>query len=211
MPPRNESHSRQAIPAPREICHTVVAIRDSTQPQRSRAPAACFPYRAIRRELDMRIAIMGSGAVGGYFGARLAAGGSDVTFLARGAHLAAMRERGLTVESPLGDIRLAQVKASDNPQTIGPGDLVLVAAKLADTEQAASQVEPLVRAGASVVSFQNGVQKDEILRRFLGEPAVMGGGWYVRAAIEGPGAVQPIRKQQRLAVGGDPRPRSSPP
>src|SRR5437667_1320984 len=97
MPPRNESHSRQAIPAPREICHTVVAIRDSTQPRRSRAPAACFPYRAIRRELDMRIAIMGSGAVGGYFGARLAAGGSEVTFLARGAHLAAMRERGLTV------------------------------------------------------------------------------------------------------------------
>jgi len=75
----------------------------------------------------MRIAIMGSGAVGGYFGARLAAGGSEVTFLARGAHLAAMRERGLTVESPLGDIRLAQVKASDNPQAIGPVDLVVVA------------------------------------------------------------------------------------
>src|SRR5205823_12860441 len=97
----------------------------------------CFPYRAIRRELDMRIAIMGSGAVGGYFGARLAAGGSDVTFLARGAHLAAMRERGLTVESPLGDIRLAQVKAGDNPQAIGPVDLVIVAVKLWDTEQAA--------------------------------------------------------------------------
>ncbi len=90
----------------------------------------------------MRIAIMGSGAVGGYFGARLAAGGSEVTFLARGAHLAAMRERGLTVESPLGDIRLAQVKAGDNPQAIGPVDLVIVAVKLWDTEQAARQIEP---------------------------------------------------------------------
>ncbi len=149
----------------------------------------------------MRIAIMGSGAVGGYFGARLAAGGSEVTFLARGAHLAAMRERGLTVESPLGDIRLAQVKASDNPQAIGPVDLVVVAVKLWDTEQAARQIEPLVRAGASVVSFQNGVQKDEVLRRVLGKPAVMGGVCYVGASIAGPGVIRHIGKMQRLVFG----------
>ncbi len=70
----------------------------------------------------MKIAMMGSGGVGGFFGGRLAHAGYDVSFIARGAHLAAMRERGLTVESPLGDIRLPQVKASDNPQAIGPID-----------------------------------------------------------------------------------------
>jgi 2-dehydropantoate 2-reductase len=149
----------------------------------------------------MRIAIMGSGAVGGYFGARLAAGGSDVTFIARGAHLAAMRERGLTVESPLGDIKLPQVKASDNPRAIGPVDLVMVAVKLWDTEQAARQIEPLVRAGAAVVSFQNGVQKDEVLRRVLGEPAVMGGVCYVGASVAGPGVIRHIGKMQRLVFG----------
>ncbi len=144
----------------------------------------------------MRIAIMGSGAVGGYFGARLAAGGSEVTFLARGAHLAAMRERGLTVESPLGDIRLAQVKASDNPQAIGPVDLVVVAVKLWDTEQAARQIEPLVRAGASVVSFQNGVQKDEVLRRVLGESSRSSCG-------------TPSRRRGRSSRWSAPAPRSS--
>jgi 2-dehydropantoate 2-reductase len=149
----------------------------------------------------MRVAIMGSGAVGGYFGARLAAGGSEVTFIARGAHLAAMRERGLTVESPLGDISLPQVSASDNPRTIGPVDLVIVAVKLWDTEQAARQIEPLVRAGASVVSFQNGVQKDEILGRVLGEPAVMGGVCYVGASIVRPGVNGHVGKMQRLVLG----------
>jgi 2-dehydropantoate 2-reductase len=97
----------------------------------------------------MRIAIMGSGGVGGYFGARLAHGGSDVTFIARGAHLAAMRERGLLIESPLGDIRLPQVKATDDPRQIGPVDLVIVAVKLWDTEQAAQQIGPLAHAGAA--------------------------------------------------------------
>jgi 2-dehydropantoate 2-reductase len=149
----------------------------------------------------MRIAIMGSGAVGGYFGARLAAGGSEVTFLARGAHLAAMRERGLMVESPLGDIKLPEVKASDDPSTIGPVDLVIVAVKLWDTGQAAEKIEPLVRAGAPVVSFQNGVQKDEVLRRVLGEAPVMGGVCYVGASISGPGVIRHIGKMQRLVFG----------
>src|SRR5437016_5954967 len=149
----------------------------------------------------MRIAIMGSGAVGGYFGARLAAGGSEVTFIARGAHLAAMRERGIIVESPLGDIKLPQVRASDNPSTIGPVDMVIVAVKLWDTEDADRQIEPLVRTGACVVSFQNGVQKDEILQRVLGETAVMGGVCYVGASIAGPGVIRHIGKMQRLVFG----------
>jgi 2-dehydropantoate 2-reductase len=149
----------------------------------------------------MRIAIMGSGAVGGYFGARLAAGGSEVTFLARGAHLAAMHEHGLTVESPLGEIKLPGVKATDDPKTVGPVDLVIVAVKLWDTERAARQIEPLVRAGASVVSFQNGVQKDDVLRRVLGEPAMMGGVCYVGASIARPGVIAHVGKMQRLVFG----------
>src|SRR5947208_3520729 len=132
---RNEGYSRHGIPAPREICHSVRASRDSFQSQRLRA-RTCLSSTTTRRELDMRIAIMGSGAVGGYFGARLAAGGSEVTFIARGAHLAAMRENGLIVESPLGEIKLPRVEASDDPRAIGAVDLVIVAVKRWDTESA---------------------------------------------------------------------------
>src|SRR5947199_4733389 len=149
----------------------------------------------------MRIAILGSGAVGGYFGARLAAGGSEVTFIARGAHLAAMREHGLIVESPLGDIRLPQVQASDNPGAIGPVDLVIVAVKLWDTEQAARDIEPLVRAGAAAVSLQNGVAKDEVLRRIFGAAPVIGGACYIGASIARPGVIRHIGKMQRIVFG----------
>ncbi len=149
----------------------------------------------------MRIAIMGSGAVGGYFGARLANGASDVTFVARGAHLAAMREHGLAVESPLGDIRLQPVKATDDPKQIGSVDLVIVAVKLWDTEQAARQIEPLVRAGAAVVSLQNGVEKDEVLRRVLGAEPVMGGACYIGASIARPGVILHTGKMQRIVFG----------
>jgi 2-dehydropantoate 2-reductase len=149
----------------------------------------------------MRIAIMGSGGVGGYFGARLAHGGSDVSFVARGAHLRAMREGGLIIKSPLGDLHLNQVKATDDPRSIGPVDLVVVAVKLWDTEAAARAVEPLVRSGASVVSFQNGVQKDDVLRRVLGENCLMGGVSYISAAITQPGTITHFGKMQRLVFG----------
>src|SRR5262245_10237365 len=149
----------------------------------------------------MRIAIMGSGAVGGYFGARLAAGGSEVTFIARGAHLEAMRENGLRVESPLGDLELPRVDATDDPRTIGAVDLVIVAVKLWDTEQAARQIEPLVRAGAAAISLQNGVAKDEVLRGVLGAASIMGGTCYIGASIVGPAAIRHIGQMQRIVFG----------
>jgi 2-dehydropantoate 2-reductase len=149
----------------------------------------------------MRIAIMGAGAVGGYFGARLVRGGGDVTFIARGAHFAAMRERGLVVESSLGDIRLPQVKVTDDPKEVGPVDLVIFSVKLWDTEQAARQIEPLVRDGAAVVSLQNGVQKDNVLGRILGPEAIMGGACYISASIAGPGVVLHIGKMERIVFG----------
>src|SRR6266704_1966649 len=85
----------------------------------------------------MKIAMMGSGGVGGFFGGRLADAGYDVSFVARGAHLAAMRERGLTIENePQGDIRLPKVRVTDDPATLGPVDLVILSVKLWDTEAA---------------------------------------------------------------------------
>src|SRR4051812_43219975 len=105
----------------------------------------------------MRIAIVGSGGVGGYFGGRLAAAGEDVTFLARGAHLAAIRERGLRIESPGGNIHVSRVSATDDPAAIGPVDIVFFTVKLYDTESALESLPPLVGADTIVIPFQNGV------------------------------------------------------
>src|SRR5438094_9790564 len=114
------------------------------------------------RVAAMRIAVMGTGGVGGYFGARLARGGSDVHFIARGRHLAAMREHGLRVKSSLGDIHITAPRTTDQPASIGPVDLVLFAVKLWDTEAAAKAIMPLLGPNTAVISFQNGVQKDDV-------------------------------------------------
>jgi 2-dehydropantoate 2-reductase len=149
----------------------------------------------------MRIAVMGTGGVGGYFGARLAVGGCDVSFIARGRHLDAIRQRGLKVESPLGDIHLATPRASDNPANIGPVDLVLFGVKLWDTETAAEAVAPLVGPETAVVSLQNGVRKDDILCDVLGEGAVMGGACYIAAQIAEPGVIRHSGTMQKLVFG----------
>ena len=144
---------------------------------------------------------MGSGGIGGYFGARLAKGGAEVTFIARGTHLAALQREGLRVESASGTIALAEVRATDDPASISPVDLVMIGVKLWDTEPALRAVEPLIRAGASVVSFQNGVQKDDQLRDILGAEAVIGGVSYVAASIARPGVISQTGPMQRLVVG----------
>lgn len=149
----------------------------------------------------MRIAIMGSGGIGGYFGAKLAQGGAEVSFIARGAHLAAMRADGLRVESAGGVIELPAVRATDDPVTIGPVDLVLLGVKLWDTEAALRAIEPLTHSGAAVVSFQNGVQKDDQLRAALGADVVIGGVSYVAAAIARPGVISQTGAMQRLVFG----------
>jgi 2-dehydropantoate 2-reductase len=92
----------------------------------------------------MRIAIMGSGGVGGYVGGRLAASGQDVTFIARGAHLAALQEQGLRIESARGDVTVQPAQATDDPAAVGPVDLVIFAVKLYDTEQAAAATRPRI-------------------------------------------------------------------
>ena len=144
---------------------------------------------------------MGSGGVGGYFGARLAQAGCDVVFIARGEHLAALRERGLVVESQLGDVHLPRVRTTDDPTRLGPVDLVLIAVKLWDTETAAHMVAPLLGPGTAVVSFQNGVEKDEVLGRIVGDAAVMGGVCYIAATIARPGVISHTGTMQRLVFG----------
>ena len=142
-----------------------------------------------RTEANLRIAIMGSGGVGGYFGARLVQGGADVTFIARGAHLAAMREHGLTIESAHAPIHLPKVNVTDDPATIGPVDLVMFCVKLWDTESAARSLLPIMGRETAVISFQNGVQKDDMLRPVFGDAALMGGVAYVGTTIARPGVI----------------------
>ena len=150
----------------------------------------------------MKIAVMGSGGVGGFYGGRLAQIGCDVSFIARGAHLAAMRERGLTIENePQGNIHLPRVSATDDPSAIGPVDLVIIAVKLWDTEVAAKAVKSLVGPATAVLSLQNGVIKDDILRREFGDAAVMGGVGYVATHISRPGVIHQTGTMQRLIFG----------
>jgi 2-dehydropantoate 2-reductase len=152
--------------------------------------------------MTLRIAIMGSGGVGGYFGGRLAKGGADVTFIARGAHLAAMRANGLTIESAHDPIRLPKVNATDDPRQIsGPVDIVLFTVKLWDTESAARSLLPIVGPNTGVISLQNGVQKDDVLRGIFGTGAVMGGSAYMATTIGRPGIIVQTGTMARMVFG----------
>jgi 2-dehydropantoate 2-reductase len=137
----------------------------------------------------MRIAIVGSGGVGGYFGAWLAASGEDVAFIARGAHLQAMRTHGLRVDSPKGDLHLPRVNATDNPADIGPVDVVFFTVKLYDTEAALRLLPPLIGPETVVVPFQNGVDSVQVLSSAVGPRHVAGGSAYIFAVIREPGVI----------------------
>jgi 2-dehydropantoate 2-reductase len=138
----------------------------------------------------MKIAVMGSGGVGGYFGARLAAAGNDVTFIARGAHLNAIKNDGLRVQSPLGDIHISPAAATDNPAEVGEVDIVLFATKLYDTESAGELCRPFIGADTAVISLLNGVDSEAQLSRILGAGHVAGGVARISASMGGPGVVQ---------------------
>lgn len=149
----------------------------------------------------MRITVIGAGGVGGYFGARLARGGCDVGFVARGAHLAALQELGLRVESGLGEIYLPKVRASDDPAALGPADLVFLCVKLWDTDSALKAASPILGPETAIISFQNGVQKDDVLRRIVGERKVIGGVGYIGSRIGKPGVIIHTGTMQRLVFG----------
>jgi 2-dehydropantoate 2-reductase len=151
-------------------------------------------------EGNVRIAVIGSGGVGGYFGARLAKGGADVTFLARGAHLAAMRSEGLTIEGP-DALHLDKVQATDDPAQMGVADLVMFAVKLWDTDTVLEQIRPVVGPNTVLISFQNGVLKDTYLRAKYSPAQIMGGVGYVATTIDRPGVIRQTGPMQRLIFG----------
>jgi 2-dehydropantoate 2-reductase len=149
----------------------------------------------------MRITIIGAGGVGGYFGARLAKSGCEVGFVARGAHLAAIRQNGLRVESQLGELYLPEVRASDDPAAFGTPDYVFFCVKLWDTQPALRALAKVIGPRTAVISFQNGVQKDDLLRQHLSDNAVMGGVAYIGAELARPGVVRHTGAMQRLLFG----------
>src|SRR5690242_17849873 len=149
----------------------------------------------------MRIAVVGAGGVGGAFGAALAQAGAQVTFLARGSHLAAMRAKGLSVLGPRGDLHLSQVEATDSPARIGPVDFVLFCVKLWDVESAGAAIRPMVGPTTAVIPLQNGIDAHERLLPILGRDAVMGGVAQVSATIAEPGVIRQTGTFMRMVFG----------
>jgi 2-dehydropantoate 2-reductase len=138
----------------------------------------------------MRIAIMAAGAVGAYFGGRMAAAGHDVFFIARGAHLEVIRKNGLTIESVHGDLHLPKPNVTDDPAQVGPVDVVLFAVKLWDTGAAAAQAKPLIGPDTRLITFQNGIDSVERISAVLGAEHVAGGAAYIATVISEPGVIK---------------------
>lgn len=149
----------------------------------------------------MRFAILGSGAVGGYYGAKLARAGHEVTFIARGAHLAAIRERGLQIRSPmLGDF-LVRARAEEDTSLVGPVDVVLVAVKTYDNATALPLLRPLIGSDTTVLTVQNGVDSVAEVAAASGEDAVVGGTTYVATALAAPGLIEQTGTHRRIVFG----------
>jgi 2-dehydropantoate 2-reductase len=149
----------------------------------------------------MRIAVMAAGALGGYFGARMAAAGHDVFFIARGANLEAIKTNGLKVESVHGDLHLPAPNVTDDPAGIGPVDIVLFAVKLWDSEKAAGQALPLIGPDTRVITLQNGVDSPERLAPILGADQVVAGSAYIAVVMSAPGVVTHTSKFARMVCG----------
>ncbi len=144
---------------------------------------------------------MAAGAVGGYLGARLAKAGHDVVFFARGAHLEAMRRNGLKVESPLGNLHINPVMATDDPASVAPVDIVLFAVKLWDTETAGERVRPIIGPHTRVIALQNGVDSVERLQPILGSDSVVGGTAHIASVVSAPGVITHTSPFAILRVG----------
>lgn len=158
----------------------------------------------------MKIAVMGAGGVGGWFGAKLALAGEDVTFVARGKHLQAMRDGGLKVLAPEGDMLVRPAQATDDPAEIGPVDVVMFTVKLWDVDSAAEACRPLIGPDTAVICFQNGVEAEERVADVLGERHAVGGVAAIFALIEEPGIIRQTGTLAWLKYGeldGRPSPR----
>jgi 2-dehydropantoate 2-reductase len=148
----------------------------------------------------VKVAIVGAGGVGGYYGGRLAQAGAEVALVARGEHLAAIHERGLRVRSPDEDFTV-RVAASDDPAEIGPCDAVLFCVKSYDTVEAAELLDPLLKKSTAVVSFQNGVDNEKKIAEKIGAGHVLGGASFILASIVEPGVVEKAGTLARVVFG----------
>lgn len=149
----------------------------------------------------MRFGILGSGAVGGYYGAKLARAGHEVTFIARGAHLAAIREKGLEVRSPaLGDFTI-DARAEDDTSRVGVVDVVLVAVKAYDNATALPMIAPMVGPDTTVLTVQNGVDSTNEVAAMVGEGPVVGGATYIATALSAPGLIEHSGTHRRIVFG----------
>ena len=149
----------------------------------------------------MKFSIFGSGAVGGYYGAKLARAGHDVTFIARGAHLAAIRERGLEIRSPmLGDFTV-RARAEEDPGRVGPVDVVIVAVKAYDNASALPRIAPMIGADTTILPLQNGVDSANELAAHFGESPVVGGVTYIATALAAPGLIEQTGTHRRIVFG----------
>jgi 2-dehydropantoate 2-reductase len=149
----------------------------------------------------MKIVVMGSGGVGGYYGALLANQGKDVTFIARGQHLRAMREKGLQVYSVHGGLHIQPTQATDDPSQVGTADLVLFCTKTYSTEESAAQIKPIIGKDTTVLSLQNGVESYERLGELLGAEHVLPGATWISSAVEAPGVIRQVSLIRRIALG----------
>ena len=149
----------------------------------------------------MRIGVVGAGGTGGYFGGLLARAGQDVTFIARGAHLEALRARGLTVESTLAGTFTVPVQATDDPREVGPVDLILFCVKTYDTDDAAEGIRPLIRPDTTCLSLQNGIDNEERISRATGHTSGIGAVAYIVSAIKAPGVVTQTAGPGRIIFG----------
>ena len=149
----------------------------------------------------MKILIMGTGGVGGYFGARLAAAGEDVSFVARGKHLTAIKTNGLRIKSELGDVLINSAQASEKPDDFGIADIVLFCVKAYDTETAAQAIKPIIGPNTGVIPFLNGIGHIQVLKNILGSKSVLGGVANVSALITEPGVIEHYGPIQTLRVG----------
>lgn len=149
----------------------------------------------------MRIAIMGTGGVGGYYGGLLAKAGHDVTFIARGAHLRAIVEKGLQIKSVYGDFLVSPAQAADDPASVAPVDLVIFGVKTYHTDEAARAIKPMISEDTTVISLQNGVDAAERIGAVIGEEHLLGAATWLSAAIEAPGVIGQYSQFRRIVLG----------
>lgn len=149
----------------------------------------------------MKIAIMGTGGVGGYYGGLLAQQGYEVTFIARGEHLKAIQENGLQVKSVHGDFHVKPAQATDDPAQIGPVDLAIFCTKTYSIEEAAEQIKPLVGSATTILPLQNGIDAADRIGATLGMEHLIGGVTWISSAVEAPGIIKQVSQFRRVVIG----------